>query len=97
MPGEVEDALDDHPKVELCGVVGFPDEHYGHIVGAFIEPKQNVHAPTVDELTAFVSQRLSHYKVPQKWIFVDSLPKNPVGKIDRKKLRSMAEQYISSE
>jgi len=97
MPGEVEDALDDHPKVELCGVVGFPDEHYGHIVGAFIEPKQNVHAPTVDELTAFVSQRLSQYKVPQKWIFVDSLPKNPVGKIDRKKLRSMAEQYISSE
>ncbi len=96
MPGEVEDVLDDHPKVELCGVVGFPDEHYGHIVGAFIEPKQNVPAPTVDELTAFVSQRLSQYKVPQKWIFVDSLPKNPVGKIDRKKLRSMAEQYISS-
>ncbi len=96
VPGEVEDVLDDHPKVELCGVVGFPDEHYGHIVGAFIEPKQDVPAPTVDELTDFVTQRLSQYKVPQKWIFVDSLPKNPVGKIDRKKLHSMAEQYISS-
>ncbi|MEA3419463.1 MAG: class I adenylate-forming enzyme family protein [Campylobacterota bacterium] len=96
MPGEVEDVLDDHPKIELCGVVGFPDEHYGNIVGAFVEPKQGVSAPTVDELTDFVSQRLSQYKVPQKWIFVDTLPKNPVGKIDRKKLHNMAEQYISS-
>jgi len=96
MPGEVEDVLDDHPKVELCGVVGFPDEHYGHVVGAFIEPKKNVHAPTVDELTTFVSKKLSQYKIPQKWIFVDSLPKNPVGKIDRKKLHSIAEKYISS-
>ena len=96
MPAEVEDVLDDHPKVELCGVVGFPDKHYGSIVGAFVELKQGVSTPTVDELTAFVSQRLSQYKVPQKWIFVESLPKNPVGKIDRKKLHSMAEQYISS-
>jgi len=95
MPGEVEDVLDDHPKVELCGVVGFPDKHYGNIVGAFVVLKQNVPAPTAEELTAFVSQRLSQYKVPQKWIFVESLPKNPVGKIDRKKLHSMAEQYIS--
>ena len=96
MPGEVEDVIDDHPKVELCGVVGFPDKHYGNIVGAFIVPKQNVPAPTVEELTVFVSQRLSQYKVPQKWIFVDTLPKNPVGKIDRKKLHSMAKEYISS-
>jgi len=95
MPGEVEDALDDHPKVELCGVVGFPDKHYGSIVGAFVEPKQGVPAPTVEELTAFVSQRLSQYKVPQKWIFVDSLPRNHVGKIDRKKLHSMVEKQIS--
>ena len=96
MPGEVENVLDDHPKVELCGVVGFPDRHYGNIVGAFITSKQGFPAPTVEELTAYVSERLSQYKVPQKWIFVDSLPKNPVGKIDRKKLHSIAEQYISS-
>ncbi|BAF71833.1 class I adenylate-forming enzyme family protein [Sulfurovum sp. NBC37-1] len=96
MPGEVEDVLEDHPKVESCGIVGFPDKHYGSIVGAFVVPRQGVPAPTADELRDFVSQRLSHYKVPQKWIFVDSLPKNPVGKIDRKKLHSMAEQYIAS-
>ncbi len=96
MPGEVEDVLDDHPKVELCGVVGIPDKHYGSIVGVFVEPKQGVPAPTVEELTDFVSQRLLQYKVPQKWIFVETLPKNHVGKIDRKKLHDMAEEYISS-
>jgi len=59
MPGEVEDVLDDHPKVELCGVVGIPDKRHGSIVGVFVEPKQGVPAPTVEELTDFVSQRLS--------------------------------------
>jgi len=96
MPGEVEDVLDDHPKVELCGVVGIPDKRHGSIVGVFVEPKQGVPAPTVEELTDFVSQRLSQYKVPKKWIFVETLPKNHVGKIDRKKLHDMAEEYISS-
>lgn len=94
MPGEVENVLDDHPKVESCGVIGFPDKHYGNIVGAFIVLKQGIDIPTVEELTDFASQRLAHYEVPQKWIFVDTLPKNPVGKIDRKKLHSMSEQYV---
>ena len=85
-PGEVEDVLDDHPKVELSGVVGFPDEHYGNIVGAFIVPKHGMPPPTIDELSAFVSKSLAQYKVPEKWIFVKSLPRNAVGKIDRKKL-----------
>jgi acyl-CoA synthetase (AMP-forming)/AMP-acid ligase II len=96
MPGEVEDVINEHPSVELCGVVGFPDRHYGNIVGAFVVPKQNLPAPTVEALTDFVSERLSHYKVPQKWIFVDTLPRNPVGKIDRKQLRDLAERCVST-
>lgn len=41
-PGEVEDVLDDHPRVQSSGVVGIPDEHYGSIVGAFIVPEHGM-------------------------------------------------------
>lgn len=95
-PGEVEDVLDDHPKVELSGVVGFPDEHYGQIVGAFILPKQGISPPTVEELSAFASKNLAQYKVPEKWIFVNFLPRNPVGKIDRNKLHEISRKEIPS-
>ncbi len=95
-PGEIEDVLDDYPKVGLSGVVGFPDAHYGSIVGAFIVPKPGMPAPTIDELSAFVSKNLAQYKVPEKWIFVKSLPLNAVGKIDRKELHNLAEKQQSS-
>ena len=94
-PGEVEDVLDDHPKVQLSGVVGFPDDHYGSIVGAFVVPERGIPAPTTDELSAFVSERLAQYKVPEKWIFMESLPRNSVGKIDRKELHSLAEKHVA--
>jgi len=94
-PGEVEDVLDDHPKVSCCGVVGFPDSHYGSVVGAFIMPEPGISPPTAEELVAFASDKLAQYKIPEKWIFMESLPLNAVGKLDRKKLHNLAEEYIT--
>lgn len=88
-PGEVEDVLNAHPGVELSGVVGQPDPRLGAIVHAFIEPRPGRAAPiTEQELTAFASERLAAYKVPDRWTFVDSIPRNDVGKIDRKALHA---------
>lgn len=92
-PGEVEDALDDHPNVLSSGVVGFPDDHYGSIVGAFIVPEPGMTPPTIGDLSAFVAKRLARYKTPEKWIFVEELPTNAVGKIDRKRLHRLAKTY----
>ncbi|MFZ5452339.1 MAG: class I adenylate-forming enzyme family protein [Thermodesulfobacteriota bacterium] len=97
MPGEVEDVLDDHPQVELSGVVGFPDAHYGSIVGAFIIPKDPVKPPTPEELHDFASKRLARYKLPEKWIFVAHLPQTASGKIDRKQLHVLAAAYAKKE
>ena len=93
MPGEVEDVLDDHPLVELSGVVGFPDAHYGSIVGAFIMPRDPAKPPTPEELTNFAAERLARYKLPEKWIFVDHIPQTASGKIDRKQLHVLAAEY----
>lgn len=90
-PGEVEDVLNAHPGVELSGVVGAPDERLGSIVHAFIQPHAGLSTPPSEqELIAFASDRLAAYKVPDRWTFVADLPKNNVGKIDRKTLHALA-------
>ena len=90
-PGEVEDVLDEHPDVELSGVVGTPDERLGAIVHAFVELRPGLAAPpTADDLAAFAGAHLAAYKVPDRWTFVDALPRNAVGKIDRHALHEQA-------
>ncbi len=90
-PGEVEDVLNAHPDVELSGVVGSPDPRLGAIVHAFIQLKPDLsNPPSTDDLAAFTSERLAAYKVPDRWTFVDDLPKNEVGKIDRHALHATA-------
>ena len=97
MPGEVEDVLDDHPLVELSGVVGFPDAHYGSIVGAFIMPRDPAKPPTPEELANFAAARLARYKLPEKWIFVEHIPQTVSGKIDRKQLHVLAAAYVEEK
>ena len=94
-PGEVENVLDDHPKVKVSGVVGLPDERYGQRVHAFVVPDRDQGAvPTAEELTRFAAARLAHFKVPQSWTFLDQLPLNPSGKIDRRGLQDLAKQHL---
>ena len=90
-PGEVEDVLNSHPDVDLSGVVGSPDPRLGAIVHAFVQPSSSsASAPSEQELVAYASERLAAYKVPDRWTFVSDLPRNDVGKIDRKALHARA-------
>jgi acyl-CoA synthetase (AMP-forming)/AMP-acid ligase II len=90
-PGEVEDVLNAHPAVELSGVVGAPDERLGAIVQAFIELKHGLATPPSEQdLRAFAAERLAAYKVPDRWTFVATRPRNNVGKIDRHALHALA-------
>ena len=94
MPGEIEDVLDDHPDIAISGVVGFPDDHWGQIVGAFIVVREGHKQPSEVTLTEFARKSLARYKVPEKWIFTDHIPINAVGKIDRKMLHEMSRKVI---
>lgn len=90
-PGEVEDILDEHPKVAISAVVGVPDSHYGELICAFIEPEADLDAPpTVEELASYAREKLAAYKVPDHWTFVEKIPRNPIGKIDRSRLHLLA-------
>ncbi|PLS16022.1 4-chlorobenzoate--CoA ligase [Bacillus sp. M6-12] len=86
-PLEVEDALAKHPMVSEVAVVGEDDERWGQIVSAYIVP--NDPALTVQELDKYCKEhsKLSNFKRPRNYVFVAEIPKSPVGKILRRKLR----------
>ena len=79
-PAELEDAILQHPDVSAVAVVGVPDERWGQIVGAAIIAREG-RAPTAEALEAHAATRLAHFKVPRRWIVVESLPLTPSGKV----------------
>ena len=88
-PAEIEAVLLEHPAVRDCGVVGRADSAAGEIPCAFIVLRDGfasgAHIET--ELCGYVSERLTSYKQPREVRFVDAIPRNPSGKILRRKLR----------
>ena len=87
-PRDVEDALVEHPAVLMAGVIGRPDKAKGEEVVAFVSlsPGESV---TPEELIEFTKGKLSAYKYPREVHIVPAIPLTAVGKVDRKKLRTM--------
>ena len=85
-PIEVEEALSHHPAVAEVAVIGVPDERWGEAVKALVVPRDGV-VTSVDELLAFVRERLAGYKLPRSIDFVADLPHTPSGKVLKHELR----------
>ena len=90
-PQEVEDALLDHPAVESAGVVGVHDLLHGENVRAYITIRPGEAPPSTQELIRFARERIG-YKAPEEIEVLDQTPLNPTGKVDRLKLKKMAEE-----
>jgi long-chain acyl-CoA synthetase len=84
---EVEDVLYKHPAVGEAAVVGVPDPRWVERVHAVIALKAGTKA-TEKEMIAFCKEHIASYKAPKSVEFVDSLPKNPQGKILKKEIRA---------
>ena len=84
-PREVEEVLYEHPAVREAAVVGVPHESLGEEVGAAVALKDGAEID-VDELRAFVKERVASYKYPRTIWLVDELPKGPTGKILKREI-----------
>jgi long-chain acyl-CoA synthetase len=88
-PGEVEGALLTHPAVDDAGVAGMPDEVLGERVVGFVCLADKEGAASLDEILCYVRSKLAEYKVPERLEVVSEIPRNGIGKIDRKALLKM--------
>lgn len=82
-PREIEEVLLTHPCVSEAAVVGIPDPKWGE-VGLAVCVARPGKKPKAQELIDFLSERVAKYKVPQKVVFWEEMPKTTVGKITKK-------------
>jgi fatty-acyl-CoA synthase len=87
-PQEVEELLIGHHGVSDVAVIGVPDEDFGQSLRAFVVPAPDTKLDE-DELKDYVKQNLARYKVPRAVVFLDELPRNPTGKVLKRKLADL--------
>ncbi len=88
-PEEVEAALQSHAKIEEAALIGIPDVEWGELPMAVVVLKKGETA-TEEEIIEYCRAKLASYKRPRSVVFVDELPRNPMGKVLKRVLR---EQY----
>lgn len=93
-PREVEELLLEHPKVKETCVVNYPSPRQGEIAVAFVVTMNN-EPLKIQDILDFCVGKIPEYKIPGKILFVDRLPKNSVGKVLRRVLRS--KKYLGKE
>jgi long-chain acyl-CoA synthetase len=88
-PAEIESTLFRHPKVADCAVFGIPDDDWGEQVKAAVEPIPGVDAGKAleGELLGFCREHLARFKCPRSIDFHETLPRDPNGKLYKRRLR----------
>jgi fatty-acyl-CoA synthase len=95
-PVEIEAAIAAHPSVAEVAVLGVPHPRWGEAVVAFVRMASGEEAD-VGELETFTRERLAPYKVPKQWLFVDELPRNASGKVQKFILQAQLVRHASDD
>ena len=86
-PKEIELLLDESKGINESAVIGLAHKDFGEAVTAIIVPVDINNPPDADELKKQLKEQLASYKVPKKIIFIDQLPRNTMGKVQKNILR----------
>jgi fatty-acyl-CoA synthase len=90
-PAEVERVLGQHPAVAECAVIGHPDEKWQEVPVAYLVPRPGTN-PDFADIERFCLAELARYKVPRRYVLVDSLPRNAMGKVQHFRLKQQVVQ-----
>jgi O-succinylbenzoic acid--CoA ligase len=85
---EIEAAIKSNPLIEDVYVFGIEDSHWGQTVAAVIKTQLNC-SISKDELKNYLKDKIAGYKIPKEFYFVDSIPKNEMGKVVRNKIMTL--------
>ncbi|WNG61873.1 AMP-binding protein [Archangium gephyra] len=92
-PREVEEVLATHPGVAEVAVLGLPDPDFGEQVVAVVVPRSP--PPSAQALADFCKDRLASFKKPRRVEFVDALPRNALGKVQKHLLREHLQTHAA--
>jgi fatty-acyl-CoA synthase len=95
-PREIEEFLHTHPAVSEAQVIGVPSEKYGEEVMAWVKTRPGASA-TQEELVKFCTGRISTFKIPRYWKFVEEFPMTVTGKVQKFRMREMAVTELGLE
>ena len=84
---ELENLIMAHPAVAEAAVIGVPDEKWGERPLAAVVRAPGADPVTPDELRAYLSERIPRWQLPERWAFIDEVPKTSVGKFQKTTLR----------
>lgn len=84
---EIEAVLLRHPAVSQCAVVGIPDEEWGEVVAAVVVSPEP--APDFKAITTWLKEHIPAYRLPRRWLSLDDLPKNTLGKVTKNPIKAM--------
>jgi fatty-acyl-CoA synthase len=90
----VEELLLTHECVEEAAAIGVDDEEFGKRLAAFVVLKAGC-SLSADDVRQFVRESLARYKVPRDVHFVAELPRNPTGKVLKRRLREMYDEAVN--
>lgn len=82
-PREVEEVLAAHPAVAEVAVLGLPDADFGEQVVAVVVPRPGVERPAAEALVEYCRERLASYKKPRRVEWLQALPRNALGKVQK--------------
>ena len=84
---EIEEELRKHEQINDCAVVGIPDEEWGELIVSALVLKEKI--INVDELNKWLKERIAAYKTPRKYLILQELPRNAMGKVTKNEIKKL--------
>ncbi len=86
---EIEEVLREYDSISDCAVVGLPDDEWGELIVAAVVLKDELISIDINELSAWMVNKIAHYKKPRRFLFVKELPRNAMGKVVKNEVKKI--------